>query len=40
VAAQGTAMGRRGRAYVDQVGDDLWVGGQTVVGVAGAVALG
>jgi PhzF family phenazine biosynthesis protein len=40
VAAQGTALGRRGRAYVDQVGDDLWVGGDTVVGVQGAVALG
>ena len=40
VAAQGTALGRRGRAYVDQVGDDLWVGGDTVVGVQGTVALG
>ena len=40
VAAQGTALGRRGRAYVDQVGDDLWVGGHTVVGVQGTVALG
>ena len=39
VAAQGTALGRRGRAYVDSVGDDLWVGGQTVVGVTGTVAL-
>ncbi|GAB2583961.1 PhzF family phenazine biosynthesis protein [Microlunatus antarcticus] len=39
VAAQGTALGRRGRAYVDQVGDDLWVGGDTVVGVHGTVAL-
>ena len=39
VAAQGTALGRRGRAYVDQVGDDLWVGGHTVVGVTGTVAL-
>lgn len=40
VAAQGTALGRRGRAYVDQVGDDLWVGGATVVGITGSVALG
>jgi PhzF family phenazine biosynthesis protein len=40
VAAQGTALGRRGRAYVDRVGDDLWVGGDTVVGVRGTVALG
>ena len=40
VAAQGTALGRRGRAYLDQVGDDLWVGGDTVVGVTGTVSLG
>ncbi|HEY0237973.1 MAG TPA: PhzF family phenazine biosynthesis protein [Friedmanniella sp.] len=40
VAAQGTVLGRRGRAYVDQVGGDLWVGGSTVVGVRGTVALG
>jgi len=39
VAAQGTVLGRRGRAYVDRVGDDLWVGGDTVVGVQGRVAL-
>ena len=39
VAAQGTALGRRGRAYVDSVGGDLWVGGDTVVGVSGSVAL-
>ena len=39
VAAQGTALGRAGRAYVDRVGDDLWVGGRTVVGVQGTVAL-
>ena len=39
VAAQGTALGRRGRAYVDQLGHDLWVGGHTVVGVTGRVAL-
>lgn len=39
VAAQGTRLGRRGRAYVEQVGDDLWVGGETVVGVEGTVAL-
>ena len=40
VAAQGTALGRRGRVFVDQVGDDLWVGGHTVVGVTGTAALG
>jgi PhzF family phenazine biosynthesis protein len=40
VAAQGTVLGRRGRAHVDRVGDDVWVGGRTVVGVTGTVALG
>lgn len=40
VAAQGTAIGRRGRISVDADGDDLWVGGHTVVGVEGTVALG
>ena len=39
VAAQGTVLGRRGRVHVDQVGDDLWVGGDTVVGVVGETAL-
>ena len=37
VAAQGTAMGRRGRVYVTQVGNDIWIGGDTVTGVTGMV---
>jgi PhzF family phenazine biosynthesis protein len=37
VAAQGTAIGRRGRIYVDQIGDDVWIGGDTVTGVTGVV---
>ena len=28
-ATQGTCLGRRGRVHVEQVGDDLWVGGAT-----------
>jgi PhzF family phenazine biosynthesis protein len=39
VAAQGTAIGRRGRVHVTQVGDDVWVGGDTVTGVTGTVHL-
>ena len=35
VAAQGTAIGRRGRVYVNQIGDDVWIGGDTVTGVSG-----
>jgi len=37
VAAQGTAIGRRGRVYVTKVDDDVWIGGDTVTGVAGIV---
>ena len=37
VAAQGTAIGRRGRVYVTKVDDDVWVGGDTVTGVTGMV---
>ena len=33
VAAQGTAIGRRGRVYVTQIGNDIWIGGDTVTGV-------
>ena len=39
VAAQGTAVGRRGRVYVSKIGDDVWVGGHTVTGVTGMVQL-
>ena len=37
VAAQGTAIGRRGRVYVTQIGNDIWIGGDTVTGVTGMV---
>jgi PhzF family phenazine biosynthesis protein len=39
VAAQGTALGRRGRVYVTKVADDVWVAGDTVTGVTGMVQL-
>lgn len=39
-AAQGTALGRRGRVRVERDADGrVWVGGDTVVGVSGTVAL-
>jgi len=38
-ATQGTRMQRRGRIHVEQVEDDIWVGGDTVLGVTGTVAL-
>ena len=39
VAAQGTAMGRGGRVYVARDGDDIWIGGNCVTVVSGAVSL-
>jgi len=39
VARQGTAIGRDGRVVVEQVGDDVWVGGATRTVVSGSVAL-
>lgn len=39
VAAQGTALQRRGRVHVDVVDGTTWVGGSTVVGVEGTVSL-
>jgi PhzF family phenazine biosynthesis protein len=35
VAAQGTAIGRRGRVYVTQIDNEIWVGGDSVTGVTG-----
>jgi PhzF family phenazine biosynthesis protein len=40
VAAQGTAIGRRGRVHVSRVGQAVWVGGDTRTTVRGEVALG
>lgn len=39
VAAQGTAMGRDGRVFVERVGADIWIGGDSVVLMSGEVAL-
>ena len=39
VAAQGAAIGRRGRVHLDRDGADVWVAGDTVVGVTGHVTL-
>jgi PhzF family phenazine biosynthesis protein len=40
VASQGTALGRRGRVYVDREGDTVWVGGDARTSVTGSVGLG
>ncbi len=39
VAAQGTRLGRRGRVHVEHAGGQVWVGGGTVPGVVGSIAL-
>ena len=40
VASQGTALGRRGRVYVEREGDTVWVGGDARTSVTGSVGLG
>ena len=39
IAAQGTAIGRRGRVYVTKHDDEVWTGGDTVTGVSGTVHI-
>src|ERR1700722_19137388 len=38
-AAQGTAMGRAGRIYLEQDGADVWVGGDCVTCITGDVVI-
>lgn len=39
VARQGTALGRRGRIEVEQIGEDIWIGGEVQACIAGRVSL-
>lgn len=39
VASQGTVLNRAGRVHVDRVGEDIWVGGDTVTCIEGHVRL-
>ncbi|UVJ39556.1 PhzF family phenazine biosynthesis protein [Arthrobacter sp. CJ23] len=39
VAAQGTVLGRAGRIHVEADGEDIWVGGDSVTCIQGAVLL-
>ncbi len=39
IAAQGTALGRAGRVFVEHDGSDVWIGGGSVIVVQGTVAL-
>ena len=40
VASQGTALGRRGRVFIDREGDTVWVGGDARTTITGRVGLG
>ena len=39
VASQGTALGRRGRVFIDREGDTVWVGGDARTTITGTVGL-
>jgi PhzF family phenazine biosynthesis protein len=39
VVAQGTALQRAGRVFVDRDGDDIWIGGDSAVCIEGEVTL-
>jgi PhzF family phenazine biosynthesis protein len=38
VASQGTVLGRRGRVYVERLGDTVWVGGEVATAISGEVS--
>ncbi len=40
VAAQGTAIGRRGRVHVEAADGELWIGGRSTVVVTGSIDAG
>jgi PhzF family phenazine biosynthesis protein len=40
VASQGTALGRRGRVYVEKLGDTVWIGGDARTCISGTVGIG
>ena len=40
VASQGTALGRRGRVFIEREGDTVWVGGDARTTITGTVGLG
>jgi PhzF family phenazine biosynthesis protein len=39
VASQGTALGRKGRVHVQQLGNDIWIGGETATRIEGTVTF-
>ena len=39
IASQGTVLGRSGRVHVTRVGQDIWIGGDTVTCIEGKINL-
>ncbi len=39
VASQGTALGRKGRVHVQQIGNDIWIGGETTTRIEGTATF-
>jgi predicted PhzF superfamily epimerase YddE/YHI9 len=39
VVSQGLTMGRAGRIQVEQVGDEIWIGGSVVTCISGTLTL-
>ena len=39
VASQGTALKRKGRVFIDGVGNDIWVGGHTAICIERTVSI-
>ena len=39
VASQGTTLGRSGRVHVQQIGHDIWIGGETKTMITGTISL-
>jgi PhzF family phenazine biosynthesis protein len=39
VASQGTRLGRRGRVFIDEADGEVWVGGRSIVSIAGTIDI-
>ena len=39
VASQGTRLGRAGRVHVERLGDDCWIGGDSITCISGTLAI-
>ncbi|HEX7881610.1 MAG TPA: PhzF family phenazine biosynthesis protein [Afipia sp.] len=39
IASQGTVLGREGRVYIEREGDDVWIGGETLICIEGRLTI-